>query len=324
VGNYYTSYTVGAKIYDYDVTFMQASPYLQAEISPLQDLRFSGGARLDLMSFDYENKLGELLTGNWRRPESDTRTFHSLTPNIGATYAISPDLNVFARYAEAFRVPAESQLFRQGGNADSIHLRPIHARNVETGLRGAVGKEFSFELSAYRMIKADDILTSKDFAGNTSTNSGKTRHQGFELAADYRFLPDWRLQTAFSVAEHKYLDWVSSNGDYSGNIMSFAPAVTNTLTLAYTPSWLAGASLELEWVHMGEYYMDDANTQIYGGHELVNLRGNYAFTDYLGAFARIMNAGDARFATTAQFSSAKEQYVPGMPLAVYGGIEVKL
>src|SRR5690606_35338761 len=52
----FNSYTTGARVYDYDVTFLAASPYAQVEYSPTSRMRVSVGLRADRMRYDYEDR----------------------------------------------------------------------------------------------------------------------------------------------------------------------------------------------------------------------------------------------------------------------------
>ncbi|MBI5165145.1 MAG: TonB-dependent receptor [Magnetospirillum sp.] len=326
-GSIYTAWGRGARIYDYDVTFMQASPYVHAETSPLRDLRVTGGLRLDVMRYDYDNKLGTVQTGSARRPESDTRDYLHLSPSLGATYAITPAFNAFAAYKHSFRVPSESQLFRQGSNGDSVHLLPVKVDTYEIGLRGPDKGDLSWETSVYHMIKRNDILTVRDGASPTSTNNGRTHHTGIEAALGWRFLPEWRVTAAGSYAEHTYEKWLARNGsvnvDYAGKEIPTAPSLTGSLSLAWQPAALDGLSVEGEWSHMGQYQLDDANTAGYKGHDLFNLRTAWAFGDGLEVFGRVMNVLDSRWATSGQLSSGQEQYAPGLPRTYFAGASVR-
>jgi outer membrane receptor protein involved in Fe transport len=123
-------YTVGAKEYDYAVTYTGVSPYVHGEFSPLAALRITAGLRYDRINYDYENNLTTLQAGNRRRPASTEVDFSNLSPKLGATLQLSQTDSVFASYAEGFRAPSEGQLFQQGSNVNSVDLKPIKARNI--------------------------------------------------------------------------------------------------------------------------------------------------------------------------------------------------
>lgn len=335
-GPVYESYTNQGRIYDYDVTFSQVSPYVQLETSPVEKLRVTAGLRFDVLGFDYENNLadGAFQTSNGPVPPNAARTFYrpgdqnvdydKLSPSIGATWAFTSALNGFLGYKESFRVPQEGQLFRQGANLDSTNLKPVKADSYEIGLRGTPAPTLSWELSAYTMTKRDDILTYNDGSGPTQTNNGETSHEGIEAALGWQFLPEWRLDVAASRSQSEYEAWVAFvngvNVDFSGNTMPSAPEHVGNVALGYAPDRLDGLSVEAELVYLGSYWLNDANTVKYDGHNLVNLRVNYETRSDWQFFVRATNLLDTRWANSAQVSSGLPQYAPGMPFSLYGGV----
>src|SRR5262245_25070611 len=124
-GTIYRRFTLGEVQYDYGVTFWQASPYAQAEISPVDRLRFDLGLRFDYVGFDYDNHLTVLQTGFHRRPGSTSVSYRRLSPKLGATLEVATGVHLFGSYRAAFRAPSESQLFRQGSAVSTVDLAPV-------------------------------------------------------------------------------------------------------------------------------------------------------------------------------------------------------
>ena len=333
-GEYYTSYTTTGKIYNYTVDYTQISPYLHGETSPIQALRLEGGLRADIISFDYDNHMKDgsfstavssSSTKTFYRPADATRYFSHLSPSLGATYSVVPEANVFSRYKHSFRTPGESDLFRSGTNSDTIHLKPVTVNTYEIGLKGPDKGVFSYEVSYYRMLKQNDIL-STTASNNTpvQTNNGKTFHRGVELAAGWQLTPEWKLDGNTSYSRHTYRHWATSpTATYSGNEIPTAPRVVSNAQIGWTPGFAPGLKTEVEWTHLGAYKMDDANTNTYKGHHLFNLRGAYAVMDGLELFGRVMNVADTRWATIAQYVNSREEFAPGMPRTFYAGATVR-
>lgn len=329
-GNIYTSYTVGSTLYDYDATYSAASPYAHLEFSPSENLRVTTGLRYDMMSYDYDNNLSTLTTGSHRRPDDSTVSFNHLSPKVGATYSFTKSLSGFVSYRQAFRAPSEGQLFRQGQAINTISLKPIKVASIEAGLRGK-SNNTHYNLSVYTMTKKDDILTYRHPDNTRETmNAGETLHKGIEVGLGAMFADTVSLDMAVSYAKHTYEVWQPrATVIYSGNEMESAPDLIANTRLGYKPDVLNGGKLELEWVKLGEYWMDAANTEKYSGHDVYNLRLNYIVSKNLEIYSRLMNATDERYATAAKYSAAafgnpeKFEYSPGMPRTAYVGIKYK-
>ena len=329
-GDIYTSYTVGTTLYDYDATYSAASPYAHLEFSPSENLRITTGLRYDMMSYDYDNNLTTLTTGSHRRPADTTVSFNHLSPKVGATYTFTKSLSGFVSYRQAFRAPSESQLFRQGQAINTVNLKPVRVSSIEAGLRGKSNKTH-YNISIYTMTKKDDILTYRHPDNTRETmNAGETSHQGIEVGMGTTFVDMISLDMAVSYAKHTYEVWQPrATVIYSGNEMESAPDLIANTRLGYKPGALNGGKLELEWVKLGEYWMDAANTEKYSGHDVFNIRINYHLSKKVELYSRIMNMTDQRYATAAKYSPAafgnpeKFEYSPGMPRTVYAGMKYK-
>jgi len=328
VGNFFTSFTQNGVLYDYDAAFYGISPYVHVESSPVDKLRLNAGLRYDHMEYDYDNNLSVVTTGDHRRP-SDTRvSFDHLSPKLGATYAFSPTLNGFASYRHGFRVPSESQLFRQGKSTNTVDLDAIKVDSYEVGLRGQANSNIRYEASVYLMRKDDDILTFKETDGSRTTmNAGETLHRGIELGLGADLSNDVDLNVSFSYAKHTYEDWKpNTTTDLSGNEMESAPRRIINTRLNYRPALLNGGRGELEWVQLGSYWMDQANSHRYDGHDLFNVRVNYLFNKKFEIYGRITNLTDKRYATAASYSPAafgnpeKFEFAPGQPRTFFLGV----
>ena len=324
-GNYFVDYTVKEKLYDYDVTFSSISPYAHIETSPTDKLRVNAGLRFDHMRYDYENNLTDIDTGNHRRPEDTDVEYQHLSPKLGMTYAINDQLNTFASYRHAFRVPSQGQLFRQGKATNTVKLDPVKVDNYEIGLRGNTISKVNYEISVYYMVKEDDILTFKHADGSSETmNAGKTLHQGIETGLTAPLSNDIDLAVSYAYTEFTYEDWKpNSTIDYSDNQLEAAPRDIGNVALGYHPSQLNGGKVELELSHLGQYWMDQANTETYKGHQLLNIRFNYPVTPEFKVSARILNLEDKTYATNSTYKPAAYgnpetfEYSPGMPRTAY-------
>lgn len=347
----YTGYSLGRRIYDYDVTFQSASPYMHTEISPIEKLRVTAGARYDVLGYDFQNNLQGRTSQNganyYGQADSTSKSFTRLSPKVGATYELTPNSSVYASYNQGFRIPSESQLFRAGSNTNrtnaqsradnALLLKPIKADQFEVGTRGRVW-EIDYSLAAYELIKRDDLVSQKDPATNASIsqNAGKTESRGIELSLGRALVKTLRLDTSLSYANHEYKEWKGKDSsgnafDYAGNQMAAAPHFMGNTRLTWTPT--EAISAQLEWIRIGSYFLQDSNTGTtvgvdkgvsrYGGYDLFNFRSSYALCKNASVFARVMNIADKRYADSASVSSNTAVYAPGLPRTFYAGLEVK-
>lgn len=346
VSRIYTAYTVGTRIYDYDVTFIGASPYLHGELSPTERLRLTAGLRYDDLRYRFDNRFaptavaaatstngGAPTIAYYGQADDTTVRFHHLSPKLGATFALDQDTHLFASYNHAFRAPSEGQLFRPAAQttapgaqlaaASALGLKPVKADQYELGVRGRAGG-FDYEASIYRLAKRDDILSYRDPITNAtqSVNAGKTLHRGIELGLGWQPARILRADLALSYARHSYERWViPGTADYSGKDMEAAPRLIGNLRLAWMPA--PGSRVQLEWVRLGRYWMDQANTRQYDGHDLFNLRANWAISRQWMLYGSVQNLADKRYAESASVSSGVDVYAPGLPRTFYAGIEAK-
>ena len=340
----YNSYTIGTRIYDYDVTYQSLSPYLHAEVSPSERLRLTAGLRYDTINYDMDNNLAagavaanvNGATRYYYQRAAAGADFHHVSPKLGLTYAPTSDAHLYASYNHGFRAPSESQLFRAGNDAapanaavkaqEALTLKPIKAKQYELGVRGdAAG--WHYDAALYLLTKDDDLVSQRDLSTNVTVNvnAGKTEHKGVELGLGRALGGHWRFDTAVSYAKHTYEEWVTSTANYSGNEIEAAPRwITNT-RLGWTPR--AGTVAQFEWVNIGAYWLEAGNSATFGkyaGYDLLNLRVNQALAGGWSVYGRIMNIADERYADSASVSSNTLVYSPGLPRAYYAGVEVKL
>jgi outer membrane receptor protein involved in Fe transport len=324
VNGFYTSYTVGTTIYDYDVTFQGISPYVHGEISPLEKLRVTAGLRYDNLSYDYDNQLTELTSGRYRRPADTTVDYTHVSPKLGMTYEFMPELSGFAAYNHAFRAPSESQLFRQGSALNTVDLEAVKVDSYEMGVRGNLESGMRYELAVYSMTKEDDILNYRDpVSGATeAVNAGETLHKGVELGVGAGLTDELQLDIAASYSKHTYEEWIiSGTANYSGNEMETAPRQMANTRLTYTPAALEGGRMSVEWVKLGSYWMDADNTQKYDGHDLYNARFMYPVKSNLELSASVMNISDERYAESSSYTTSRgRQFAPGMQRTYYASV----
>lgn len=327
-GDKYTSYAYVSSTtnnYDFKATFTGLSPYIHIETSPFEKLRLTLGARYDDMEYDYETRLAP----NANRPENTKKSFSHVSPKAGLTYTFTKDISAFVSYNNGFRVPSSGDLFKgnNGTASTSVNLKPIKIDSYETGIKtGFLDNRLTFDVSLYLMQKKDDIVSYKpDFSTTQRLNAGETEHKGIEIGLGIKPVKEVGLDVSYSNAKHTYEEYkASSTLDYSGKEIPRAPRQIVNTRLHYSPNILNGGRIELEWIKLGRYWLDDANTEKYDGHDLLNIRASYKFNKSWEIYARGINVTDELYAESASKSgSSAAKYNPGMPQTFYAGFVYK-
>jgi len=340
----YIGYSLGARMYDYEVNYRNLSPYAHWEFSPLPAMRLSAGLRRDRSSYTMDNQANPgyftVAGRKYYLPASAEADFARWVPKLGMVYQLSAQSQWYASYNHGFRTPSESQLFRGGRSASggslsarqaeaqalfnaASQLKAIKAEQLEWGLRGSQ-QQIQYEVVAYQLTKSDDLLSQRDATGySVQTNNGTTKHRGIEVLVGTRLSPAWRFDAAASYASHRYEQWISGSTDNSGKNIESAPRTLANLRLS--GQMVAGLNAQLEWVHVGSYYLDQANQfGKYPGHGLWNLRMSMALGADASLFLRAMNVADKRYADSAsQSNAAGGLYAPGLPRTLYAGIQAR-
>lgn len=318
------------KQYDYDVKSLMAAGFLQLAYEATERLRLTAGVRLEHMRYDYRNNMNsgrvdedgnECGFGGCRysRPESNVNSFTSFSPKAGLVYSFTSSHQLFANIGAGYRAPQATELYRLQREQTVADLENVKLFSIDGGMRGG-DTRFSYTISAYYMRKKNYIFRDSSFF---NVNDGRSTHQGIELAASAALTGTLRLSANGSLAKHTYdFDYMSGGINLMGNDIDTAPRHFGSAQLKWTPT--VRLSAELEWVHMGSYYLDPENLHEYGGHDYLNLRAGYQLRDGLKLGLRIMNITNVKYAERADYTAfTDERYFPGKPTTVFASLEVR-
>ncbi|MEP4146316.1 MAG: TonB-dependent receptor [Halioglobus sp.] len=307
--------------YDYQVDATMAAAFSQAEWS-LDKLEVSAGLRFEYNRYEYDNRTGDgsacaptATACRFYRPADRNDSFNNWSLNAGASYALGDNHLFYLRYANGFRAPQATELYRLQAGQQVADLDSEELDNLELGLRGSVADSLSYDLSLFYMTKDNVIFQDAD---RQNISGASTEHQGLELSLDYRFLDNWYLNGAASIARHRYdsrIDLLGSSGDIKGNDIDTAPRHFGSARLGW--EFNPQSVVEMEWVYMGSYYLEPDNNHKYDGHSLLNLRVSSQFSSRWRGTLRLSNLLDEDYAERADFGFGDYRYFVGQPLGAY-------
>ena len=311
------------KQYDYDVDSEVIAGYADWRRPLAARWTLEAGLRLEYAHYDYDNRM---IDGNtdengvpcpggclYSRPADRSDDFTNLAPRLGLVFSIADSTTAYVSLARGFRAPEATELYRLQRQQSVADLDSETADSAEIGLRWRSGRA-SLDLALFHMDKDGVIL--RDSAG-FNVSGGKTRHEGLEYEGDVSFANDWSLSAAGTVARHEYRFTAAvEQGEQitSGNDMDTAPRNIHSLRLHHDAAWL---DAELEWLWIGAYWANAANTARYGGHDLGNLRLSVEPARDWTLGVRITNLLDAAYADRADFAFGDYRYFPGRGRAYF-------
>ena len=154
-------------------------------------------------------------------------------------------------------------------------------------------------------------------------DGGKTSHRGIEMDLVFQLNEALSTRLAFTYAHHKYENNPALvNQPIKGNDIDTAPETLGTMALDWQPT--EQLTVQLEWVHVGDYFEDPQNEHRYEGHDLLHLRANYQISSTTRMSARIMNLTDRDYAERADYSFGSDRYFVGTPTTLYLGLTIDL
>lgn len=231
------------------------SPYVQAAWQ-LGKLELQAGLRHSEVAFEVDDHF--LSNGD----DSGSVTYRELTPTLGASYALLPDLNLYASWGKGLETPTLNELSYSGpDNSFGFDLKPATSEQIEVGLKARLADATSLQLALFQ-IDTDDELVVESASGGRSRfqNAAQTRRRGVELALESQLSDTLRSSLAYTRIDATYSKDFTSNGRLidSGNRLPGIPARTLYGELAWQP--LDGFSTAIEGLYRSKLYVEDSNT----------------------------------------------------------------
>jgi outer membrane receptor protein involved in Fe transport len=182
--------------------------------------------------------------------EKESFSYYSLNPSFGATWQTTPDLNIYANWAQGTRVPSvielgcafdDTPLYFANGKyrgpkslienrscdlptslSGDPYLPQIKSTSIDIGIRGRLEENIEWNLGVYRTDLKDDIYMI-GFPGNRNffDTIGNTRRQGLE-AGITASLDKWHFQVNYAMTEATFQStfWMPAN-DNSSSVEDF-------------------------------------------------------------------------------------------------------
>jgi outer membrane receptor protein involved in Fe transport len=319
------------KHYDYEVEGLNGALFAQLAWTPFTATRIDAGLRLEHQRYEYDNRMldgatredgtpcgrpGTPLACRYSRPADREDDFSEPALNLGLVQEIGGGQELVLSYAHGFRPPQSAELYRLQAGQLVADIDAEQVDSIEAGWRGT-REAISWQLGAYYMRKENIIFQD---AERRNVGDARSRHQGVEYSVDWRFAPQWALAADGTYALHRYdgdapLQGLPPGTGIDGNDMDTAPRAMASVRLRWTPRERVTA--ELEWQHMGRYFLEPTESFDYEGHELLHLRLNQQLTPRFSWSARVTNLTDEQYADRADYAFGDYRYFIGEPRSLF-------
>lgn len=308
--------------------------YLQEMMQLTETLSVDVMARLEKAKFKVDGN--EMIKGDYGSMSytsdpadvagvfSINRDFTLASYRLGTSYALTPNTNAYATIGYSDQVPNEGELKSNvlyGGATPIPELESAKSTNYEVGLKHRDEKLF-IDMAVYYTTTKDDIVAVVVDDETTYQNAGEVEKKGFELQAEYNFVPSTKIGASYAYSRFKYKDlteWVRSGPalnpvDRSGNYLPHVPKNQYTLYASYGQAEGIQASIESQtW---GSYYTDNSNTAKHEGFEYVTNANLGYITGPHRVNLFVNNLFDKKYAVAAKGDSSEVLYTPAAPRTV--------
>ncbi|MAN47215.1 MAG: TonB-dependent receptor [Alphaproteobacteria bacterium] len=302
------------KHYDYTVDTLMGALWGELDYALTEDMHVVAGLRAEAHEYDYSTDVAPGINGRFNVPADRTDTFELLTPKLGVIWSVADAVDLYANYARGQRAPQASDLYRLQSLQVAGQVKEETLDSIEIGARGsALQGRLLYDVSAYWMEKENFFFRDSD---GLNVPDGSTEHKGVEVTGAFELTPVLSLSGAASWSDQTYtFDRIVGSGTETirdGNEIDTAPEWLANVSLDWQATNALKLSLNVD--HVGEYYVDPANTTVYPGHTVLGARGSWAFSDTAEVFLIVRNLTDERYADRADLAFGNDRYFPGEPV----------
>jgi len=141
--------------------------------------------------------------------DSGHAAYTATLPVLGAMFALTPDLHLYATAGRGFETPTLNELaYRSGGGTGlNFGLQAARSTSVEAGVKARLAGWGELSAAAFRTDTDDEIVTQTNVGGrSTYQNAGATRRTGLELSWSDTVVEQLRLQLAATLLNATYRD----------------------------------------------------------------------------------------------------------------------
>ncbi|MFV8781530.1 TonB-dependent receptor [Microbulbifer sp. SA54] len=230
--------------------YKNIAPYAQAEFTGIDKLTVTAGVRHEISELKVDD-FTTLYSYGSQSVKGGNPEFSETLGNIGATYAISDGLRVYANYSEGFSMPDVGRVLRginqPGQDVESfLDLQPILTENQELGLEFN-GDVFTAQVAYYTSDSDFGQRLALGSDGIYSVKREQTEIDGIEVRGQWFASDTDTIEVRYAYTKGRYDDDGDGKVDTDLDGRNIAP---NRFNLSWTRNWTDnfGTRLQANWL----------------------------------------------------------------------------
>jgi iron complex outermembrane receptor protein len=293
--------------------------YAQAEWRVIKNLELLAGLRRTQVKFTSTDFF--LSNGN----DSGSVDYSRTTPALGATYKITPAINVYANAGKGFETPTSAELaYRPGGSGLNFALRPATSLHREIGVKTLLGDHGRLNIALFRIDVKDEIVVNSNAGGRSDfKNVDGTRRKGLELGWVQRLPYGFETNVSYTLLNARFKQ--------SFTTVTGTPAQTVTVPAGSKLPGIADNIIygELVWRHAssgfhagaevrhsGKVWVNDQNAEFAAAYTIYNLRAGLQQRGKgwkLSEYVRVDNVTNRSYIGSVIVAEANNRYYEPAP-----------
>jgi iron complex outermembrane receptor protein len=279
------------------------------------------GVRYDRADFSVLDRL--LADGD----DSGRRTIAAWSGMAALTRQLGAGFSAHASLGTSFETPTTTELADPGAGGLNDSLAPQRALQSQAGLYYQAA-DFSIGVAVFRTAVRDGLL-GYEVQGAPGRflfrNTGRTRHEGLEIEADWRPAPWLAQRLAVAAGRFGFVAYPTDSGALNGRRLPGAPSRTAHSETRLGP-W-RGAWAALELYAASRVFTNDSNTAQADAWAVANLRlGARLARGRLRPFGGVNNLFGRRYVGSLTINANPRfgrYYEPAAGRNWYVGVEVR-
>ncbi|MGQ3089505.1 MAG: TonB-dependent receptor family protein [Methylophilus sp.] len=288
--------------------------YVQGKLAATDTVDIHAGVRRTKVNLKVNDNFTTIAGfGN----NSGSVSYNKTNPVIGATWKVTPEVNLYANYGRGFETPTFVEAAYNSatsGATPNLSLKPSTSENFEIGTKAYLTDNTRANLTLYYIKTDDEIVASLVDVANRSifANANKTVRKGAELSLESNFSNNISTYFSYTLLSAKFDSAFNSATGLiaSGNHIpgTYSNQAYGEIRWKYEP---LGFHTALETRYNSKVYVNDRNTDSASSYTIFNVRAgfeqvvsNWIFKEFI----RVENLTDKEYLGSVRINDANSRF----------------